>query len=281
MSELEPTGLRIIATPETRPAPRREVPDLRRLEVVADRFGELIAAGIASAREDHTEINLDTARCIAHVLGRSMGSDSELARFARTGEGEYLRLRDEYLELYNDPAIGDAAKEWIDWFGTYLVQREGTGSGREFMNPHLPPKLEQLLVRTTVSVNGRQFPVNIPASWHSGDIDALVELLGELRFPEDEALQAFLSLPDVSAGTSDIMESFHQAYRGSYTDDEEALLELSPLNDWNNDLHDWCVGEGIEPEALEWNWNYGVLMERLRDVYEVVELGGRIYVFEK
>lgn len=149
------------------------------------------------------------------------------------------------------------------------------------MSEHLPPRLDLLLVRTMVTVGGRRFPVNVPASWHSGNIDALVELLGELRFPEDDALQAFLSLPDVSAGAEDIMTSFHEAYQGSYSDEEEVLLELSPLNDWNNGLHDWCVGEGIEAEAIEWEWDYAVLMHRLRDIYDVVELGGRLHVFIK
>jgi len=275
MSEFEPTP----DAPEARPAPDREQPDWRRLIVTRDRFLDRIAEGIAEATAKQTEIDLPIARCIAHVLGRAYGRQSALAGFGRTGEGNYLSLRDEYLDLYGSEQADPVVKEMIDWFGTYLVQRENTGSGRRFMNEHLPPKLDQLLVRTSVPVGEQRFVVNVPASWHSGHEDELIELLATLQLPEDEALQAFLSLPDVSVGTEDIMESFHEAFAGTYATEEAALRALSPLEDWENGLADWCIDNGIEPEALE--WNYDPLMARLRDIYDVVEGKEVLHVFVK
>jgi hypothetical protein len=275
MSEQQPTP----HTPEARPASQREEPDWRRLEVAQSRFLDRIADGIAQALAEHTEIDDGTARCIAHVLGRAYGRESALAEFGRTGEGQYLSLRDEYLDLYGDERADAVTKEQIDWFGTYLVQRENTGTGRRFMNEHLPPKLDQLLVRTSIRIGEGRFIVNAPASWHSGHEDELIELLTTLQLDQDEALQAFLSLPDVSVGTDDIMESFHEAFAGTYSTEEDALRALSPLEDWENSLADWCIDNGVEHEALE--WNYEPLMARLRDIYDVVELKEVLHAFVK
>lgn len=275
MSERYPTS----HTAEARPAPEPETPDWRRLEVARLRFIDYISDGIAVAAAQQSEIDQGTARCIAHVLGRAYGRESALADFGRTGEGQYLSLRDEYLDLYGDEHADPIVKEMIDWLGTYLVQQEGTGSGRRFMNEHLPPKLDQLLVRTSVRIGEGRFIVNVPGSWHSGHEDELIELLTTLQLDQDEALQAFLSLPDVSVGTDDIMESFHEAFAGTYPNEEAVLRALSPLEDWENSLADWCIDNGVELEALD--WNYEPLMERLRGIYDVVEGKEVLHVFIK
>jgi hypothetical protein len=224
---------------------------------------------LGQATTDHSEIPDSTARCIAHVLGRAYGREIALADYGRTGEGNYLSLRDEYLALYNDPSVTPVVNELIDWLGTYLVLQENTGTGRQFTNPDLPPKLEQLLVRTRVRVGDERFIVNVPASWDSGYEDDLVELLHDLRLPEDPALQAFLSLPDVSAGADNIMESFHEAFAGMYASEEQALRALSPFGEWETELADWSVDQGIESDALQWNLE--PLLERLRTLYDLVE----------
>lgn len=274
MSDREPT-----LAPEARPAPERHTPDWRRLEVARGRFARMISDGIAEATTKQTEVDDGTARCIAHVLGRAYGRESALANFGRTGEGQYLTLRDEYLVLYSDENADAITKELIDWLGTYLVSLEHTGTGRKFMNEHLPPKLDLLLVRTRVRVGGEHFVVNVPASWDSGELDGLIELLTELQLPEDQALQAFLSLPDVSVGSDDLMESFHEAFAGTYSSEEDALRALSPLEDWKTSLADWCIDQGLEYDALE--WNYEPLMTRLHDIYDVVEQEEVLHVFVK
>lgn len=274
MNEHEPT-----LTSEVREAPERASPDWRRLEVAAGRYSAWITDGITSALAESREIDHDTARCIAHVLGRAYGRDSALADFGRTGVRQYLTLRDEYLNLYGDEHADAITKEMIDWLGTYLVQRENTGTGRRFMNEHQPPKLDQLLVRTSVRIGDGRFIVNVPASWQSGDENALVQLLTTLQLDQDEALQAFLTLPDVSVGVDDIMESFHEAFAGTYQSEESALRALSPLEDWENSLADWCIDHGVDFDALD--WNFAPLMDRLRDLYDLVEQEGRIHAFIK
>ena len=92
------------------------------------------ATGIATAEGAGMEVTTDTAQYMAHSLARLLGrQDSALERFARSGDGDYLELREEYLELYADPMIPGHAKEWINWLGTYLVRRENDqpASGEE------------------------------------------------------------------------------------------------------------------------------------------------------
>jgi hypothetical protein len=262
---------------EARPAPTRETPDWRRLEVAKQRFEDPLAAGIARALEAHAEIDRDSARCIAHVLGRGLGPTSALAEYARRGAGDYSRLRDEYLALYADEHASPAVVELIDWFGSHLVAQNGTGSGRRFMNESLPPKLDQLLVRTAVRVDGDTFVVHLPASWNSSQEAELMSQLAELQLPSNAALQAFLSLSDVNAGTTELMRRFHEAFAGSFVDEEEALRALSPLEDWELGLSDWCLTQGLSAEAL--TWNYEPLMVQLREVYDLVETGGALHAF--
>ena len=265
--------------PEARQAAPSEEVDWRRLEVARTRFLDRVAEGIAQAMAEHTEISDRTARCIAHVLGRAYGRESYLANFGRTGEGNYLSLRDEYLNLYSDDRADDITKEWIDWLGTHLVQRENTGTSRRFMNEHQHPKLEQLLVRTSIRIGDQRYEVNVPADWDSGAEDRLVELLTDLRLPEDEALQAFLSLPDVSVGTDNIMESFHESYVQSYMFIEDAVRDLAELDDLELALYEATESRSLPESAVQ--IDYLLIQEHLREAYDLIEWKGHVHVFNK
>ena len=264
---------------EPRPAREGDGPDFRRLEVARGRFQQYLEEGISRALATHSEIDTSTARCIAHVLGRAYGRESLMAEYGRTGEGQYLDLREEYLDLYVDERIDADTKQLIDWFGTYLIQKEKLGSGLQFANEYLPPKLEQVLVRTGVTVGGQYFTVHVPGSYGDEAIHELRETLTELQLPEDEALQAFLALPDVNAMSGDIMESFHEAFAGSFHTEEDALRALSPLVEREGSLADWQIDNAVDPESLE--WNYAPLLERLAEVYDLVHWKGAIHAFIK
>ncbi|VXB67559.1 hypothetical protein [Frigoribacterium sp. 9N] len=83
----------------------------------------------------------------------------------------------------------------------------------------------------------------------------------------------------MNALTDNLMESFHEAFAGTYAHEEAALRALSPLAEWESELADWCVDNGIEPEAV--TWNLTPLMERLRGIYDLVEKEGRLHAFVK
>lgn len=264
---------------EPRPATETGQPDWRRLDVVHTRFAQRIADGISEASEAHREIDGDTARCIAHVLGRAVGRSSRLADFGRTGEGTYLELRDEYLKLYGSEQASPETKELINWLGTYLVEQENTGSGRRFMNEHLPPTLDLLLVRTEVTVNGQLFVIHLPASLDGTQIEGIREELALLQLDKDEALQAFLSLPDVDANTPMLMESFEDAFVRTFPSMEDAVHGLCELDEWEREVSEFASERGLY--ADNYSVDYEMLTERLGEIYDLVRWKERIHVFNK
>lgn len=265
--------------PEVLPARETTGIDWRRLEVPIGRFSQYITSGIDQARAEHREIDHGTARCIAHALGRGYGRQSHLAEFGRTGEGDYLALREEYLNLYNTPEIHPAAKELIDWFGTHLVQRENIGSGRRFMNEHLPPKLEQILVATGVEVGDWYLTVHVPATCNQATIEELTKTLTELQLDKDIALQAFLNLPDVNAMSGDIMQDFHDNYIGTYDSIEDAVHELAEVDEIERDVDDYAEQRHLFVEQV--SPDYEALREIAENGYDFTEREGRVYVFYK
>ncbi|MCI9857221.1 hypothetical protein [Microbacterium proteolyticum] len=262
-------------TPET--TNKATVTDHRRLEVAARRFTDRIEAGLAEAHGERREIDEPTARMIAHVLGRAFGPASAVATFGREGGSTDETLQNEYLALYNDPRTPAATKQWIDWLGTYLVSRNHEASGRQLQNEHLPPQLDRVLYRDQVAVGEQSYVVHVPGTTTGEDVRALAEHLRDLDIDKDEALQSYLTLPDVNAIADNLMESFHEMFAGTYPDEEAALRALSPLEDWENDLADWCIDRGVDFESLQ--WNYEPLMEHLRTIYDVVEKGGQLHAF--
>ncbi len=263
--------------PEMRPEGRHRTPDGPTATEIT--LHEQISDGLIDASRSGEEIDEPTAKRIAQALGAAIGPNSALAGYANGGAGDYERLREEYLSLYTDPTTPEEIRSWIDWLGTYLVQRENTGSGRQFMNEHLPPKLAQLLVRTEVTVGGKQFTVHLPASCGEAGISDLAETLTELSLDEDPALQAFLSLPDVNAMSGDIMESFHEQYVATFTSIEDAVGEIAEVDEIERDVHDYAEQrhlfiEGVTPD-------YEALRETAENGYDFVEREGRVYVFYK
>lgn len=265
------------STPQPRPAADTGAPDWRRLDVARGRYTDRVAEGVAAALTEHRGIDHDTARMIAHVLGRSHGRGSHLAAFGRTGEGGYRDLRDEYLPLYADQHADASTKEWISWLGTYLVEREHLGSGHQFITEQIAPQLERLLVASGVGVNDSRFTVHVPASDNQATIDQLAETLRDLRLDEDEALQAYLSLADVNALSGDIMGGFDQDFVGSFRNIEDAIDNLCDVDELENDVNTYAAERGLFVE--QYSVDYEALRNRLGDGYDVVEWNGRVHVF--
>jgi glutathione S-transferase len=211
---------------------------------------ERIETGIAAALEQEREVHLDTARAIAEALGQAVGDDSVLARFADTGQGNYLALREEYLPLYSEPTTPAEVRHWIDWFGTFLVQRENTGSGRRFMNEHLDPVLERVLVRTVLESQAGPVTVHLPATLDAREIIALTARLEALDEFLGTSFKAFLTLSDVNAADPNLMESYRETYVGSFRTIEEALRALTPLEEWEAELATWAKAHGLDAETV-------------------------------
>lgn len=63
----------------------RDTPNWRRLEVAATRLGDRISEGIAAATSEGRDVDEATSRCLANVLGRSLGANSALSEYGRSG----------------------------------------------------------------------------------------------------------------------------------------------------------------------------------------------------
>lgn len=262
-----------------RPVQESGTPHWRRFEVAARRFGELIASGIAEAMAEKRDVDRGTARCIAHVLGRSLGRHSELANFARTGEGDYETLREEYLRLHNDESVSASTQELIDWLGTHLIRQQQPDAKPVTYVETYPPRLDNILVRTGIEVGDWHLHVNIPGIYGTKDIHELTETLGELSVGRDAALRAYLSLPDTNSMSGDIMEDFHDHYLGVFATVEEAIHELAEVDERERDVFTYAEDRQLVIEQM--NPDYDALRDEVSAVFDLVEEEGRVYVFHK
>lgn len=261
------------------PVAENGTPNWRRFEVALRRCGELIAAGLATALEQRTDIDQGTARCIGHVLGRSLGRDSALAAFGRTGEGDYEALREEYLALHNHEGVTESTQELIDWLGTYLIRQHHPDARAATYQEVYPPRLDNILVPTGVEVGDWHFTVQVPGIYGSSDIAELTETLTELSADRDTALRIFLGLPDVNAMSGDIMEDFHQQYIGVYSTVEDALHELADVDERERDVIEYAEERQLIIEQVL--PDYDALREQIADGFDLIEHEGRAYVFSK
>ena len=249
------------------------------MERTASRFQHFIIDGIAEASDKHQEIDVLTARSIAHVLGRAFGRASALADFGRTGDGSYEALRDEYLALYTDETTPAEIREWINWFGTFLLQSKGLGCGRQFMGADRTPDLSRLLVQTRVDCGGGFHLLHAPASLTTTEIDQLGERLTDLEEAATGALWAFLTLPNVNAADPNLLESFNDSYIGEFPHIWDALYGLTELTEWERDLKAFAEERGIFSEAV--TVDLDIIENQTRDVYDLIEVGGILYAFNK
>ncbi len=268
-------------TPETqaRPAPVREVPNWRRFDVASEINADKIISGIEEASARRNPISQDIALRIAGVLGRAIGPDSQLSTYARTNTGDYEGIREEYLSLYHHPEAPTRATDLINWLGYYAIrQRFRFAETIQYPEPY-PPKLEDLLVPTEVEIRDQPGTVHVPGIYGNKDIEDLKRTLRTLRYDQDAALQAFLSLPNVNAMSGDIMGDFHDSYIGSWHNHEDAISEICDLDDKEREVLEFASDRGFYFDSL--TPDYDFLEDEAREAYDIVRIDDETYVFAK
>lgn len=254
-------------------------PDYERLKTTAARFKDRVNSDVNFVRHERMEIADETARLIAHSLGRAFGRASALAEFGRSGTGTYEALREEYLTLYAEETTPPEIREWISYFARFLFERDAIRARSAYdTHPH-EPELDRILVTTTIHIGEKPFTVHVPAHYKQAVIDELTETLAVLCLPEDEGLQAFLTLPDVNAMSGDIMEDFEAHHVGTYGSIEDALTEIAELDQRESEVaehaNSLCLYvDGLTPD-------YEALYDEAAVGYDFVEHGGKTYVFYK
>jgi hypothetical protein len=130
-----------------------------------------------------------------------------------------------------------------------------------------------------VEVGDWYFTIHVPASLDRTQIEGLEEELANLRLDEDDALQAFLSLPDVDANTPMLMESFHDSFVATFLNKEDAVDGLCEIDEWQQEVNEFAAERGLFIDA--YTVDYEALLDKLRDGYDLVEWKGHVHVFYK
>ncbi|MGE3795585.1 MAG: hypothetical protein AB7I38_16905 [Dehalococcoidia bacterium] len=235
----------------------------------------LIEGGIELARQRRSDIDPATARMIAHALATA--PDSPLARFAKTDDISNAEARADYLPLYEDETTPDDVHELIDWLGVHLIVRENRQPPRAdlFVGG---PRLGNLLWQTCHKIDGYDVDLHIPGDLPLEDEPAMLDRLAPLIRRLGDPFLHFLEMPDVDASASNIEESFHDFYIGTFSSRDAVLAALIEID---------AIEEAIHKIAAEYAGAEFVtldrddLWERVCDVWEVIESGEEYHVFNR
>lgn len=254
-------------------------PDWRRLEVATRRFNEYLNDGINAALLAERPIGPGIARCIANILGRSLGPASALAEYGRTGEGSYQALREEYLSLYWHPAAPAHAQELVDWFGTHLIQKIYPEAVTAAGTPEQPRTLANLLVPTGIQVSSRYSVVHVPGNCNQNAIDNLTIKLAELDFDKDASLRAHLMRPRVNAVSDDVIGGFESVFVGAWPSREQALAAICDVAQRSYEVQEYAALRRIY--VNEMTADFEALEEDTAGAYDFVETHGMHHVFQR
>lgn len=106
-----------------------------------------------------------------------------------------------------------------------------------------------------------------------------VERLRRLAAKHGGAATAFLSLPDVDPYRESVVDDFTEAFLGDYPDRETLIdSELEALG-WDEKLKHMIACHDIPEGMLTWSWPE--IWKVIAEQYDIVEQGGRIYVFSQ
>jgi hypothetical protein len=240
---------------------------------------DIIGDGIQEARAHNAIIDESTARTIARTLAHALdGEAPNLDAFASDARIDRIGIEAEYFQLLDFPELPDIVLSWIDWLATYLLYRVHPDGPRPLAVPLSAADVPRQLVRDTSYIDGVELTLHRPAGLLEVGQALMHDRLQELINFYGDSMRAFLTLPDVNAAELELLRQFKELYVGSFEDATDALYGLSDLHEWNAELSEWAEARGladmvaIDMEQMEL---------RVRDIYDLVELKGRIYAFNR
>jgi hypothetical protein len=244
----------------------------------AEALEDIIGDGIADAEHSRTDIDLSTARAIARVLANAIGDAPALDHFAATGDGDRLIIEEEFLNLHENPTTPDIVRIWIDWLASFLFWSHHPEHPRPIAYPAHANELSRLLVRDRVDIGGVEVEMYRPASQSREDQALMAERTAELLAARGDLARAFLSLPDVDASLPNIAGLLDDLYIGVFDDIDEVLANITEYPDWEVELEKWAEQRGlIGMVALDRD----EIEKMTRETWDIVELEGRCYVFNR
>lgn len=201
-----------------------------------------IAFGEADARGE--PISSEDAIVIATILADLLGPDSEMKSFSETGAADLSVIHEEcQVVLQQHGRTTPEIQTWVERLEQYLAPPSDRGRPVEPVSPTAP----------TMEADS---PHETP------QVMAGLEAHGD-------AFHAYLQLPDVNPNQDDdLVQTFDNCYIGAY-DSMEALV---------GDLTEGVIGED---EQARWAAEGVTLEDLVRTCWDIIEQGGKLYVFSQ
>jgi hypothetical protein len=219
--------------------PGETAPDLA---AAPEAFGTHLRHAFAEADVRGEAITAETTRDLARLLAIFLDADSEMARFADTGDANPVLLSQECQAVRRFTEHVPGASEWITRFEQHLASRSDLGRHTESPSPP---------TRSTQAVNVPERPVVAQGIREHG-----------------AAFEAFLTLPDVDPDQNDLLQSFNGCYVGAYDSMDAAVRDLTE-------------GVISEDEQARWAAEGVTLQDLVKAAWDIVELGSTFYVFSQ
>jgi hypothetical protein len=230
-------------------SPTDNAPDLA---TAPEAFGAHLRHAFTEADARGEAITDETARDLARLLAIFLNPDSEMARFADTGDANPVLLSQECQAVRRLTDHLPGASEWITRFEQHLAARSDLGRPA-------PP-----------SPDAPQPDGGDRAPGSPGVAQGIRE--------HGDAFRAYLTLPDVEPDRPDLLQTFHEFYVGTFTSMEALLDELTEIRDWQRAINEVAHREGFEEfVTLE----QAKIEAMARATWDIVEVGGKLYVFSK
>ncbi|SMD14464.1 hypothetical protein [Kibdelosporangium aridum] len=240
-------GTYVIKLPDQEEPPQeqtREVPiDGTPLEKVSAYFRIAFARADARGEALPAEDAQNLATALSALL---LDPDSEMARFADTGDANPVRLHQECQLLKRHGWRTADVGAWIERFEQHLASR--TDLGRQ---PTAPPTTED--------------PKNSP------QVEQGIREAGD-------AFRAYLTLPSVDPGQTDLSKRYRDVYIGSFTSMDELVDVLADIPTAMTAIRAAAEGWGLADYV---SLDRQKLHAMARETWDVVEFHGKFYVFMK
>jgi len=95
---------------------------------------------------------------------------------------------------------------------------------------------------------------------------------------QGDAFRAYLQLPDIDTHRDDLLQTFREFYIGEFISMAALLDELTEIRDWTNALQEVARTWGIQGMV---SLDRAKIEAMARETWDIVERGGRLYVFIK
>lgn len=210
-------------------------------------LADVIGDAIVEAQASGGEIPDWGARAIARSLANQYDETTALHNLAVTGEGEYEPIRDEAMAIYNTGRARPHIRRQIDYLLTYLLARQRKReSAADEPEPEPDPELSDN------AKDGLQSYGN--------------------------AFRAFLKLDDIEPDRNDLVELFQDVYIGSFSTMNDVVAGLTPWTEWVEAVEE-LQERMVIPGQIR--LDYVAAVNLAKDTYDLVELDGMLYAFEK